>query len=80
MMWGNQFGISGYDNGWSWLLMTIVMVLFWGGVIALLIWAFRTFGGQKPGPDLAMSALRQRLASGEIGEEEFEKTRHLLQG
>ena len=71
MMWG-------YADGWSWLWMTVMMVLFWGGLGALAVLAFRSFGGSKS-DDQAMDALRRRFASGEITQDEFEKTRKALQ-
>jgi putative membrane protein len=72
MMWG-------YYDGWGWLLMAATMVLFWGGIVALVVFAIRAFTGGK-GNDQAMDGLRRRLASGEITQEEFEKTRGALQG
>jgi putative membrane protein len=55
------------------------MVLFWGGIITLAVFAFRAFAGPK-GNDQAIDLLRRRLAGGEITQEEFEKTRKALQG
>jgi putative membrane protein len=72
MMWG-------YVDGWSWLWMAAMMVLFWGGIIVLAVFAFRSFGGSKS-TDQAMGVLRRRFASGEITQDEFEKTRKALQG
>ncbi len=72
MMWG-------YTDGWSMLWMGGMMVLFWGGIIALAIYAVRALGGTRGG-DQAMDLLRRRLAGGEISQEEFEKTRKALQG
>lgn len=72
MMWG-------YYDGWSWLVMAATMLLFWGGIAALIVFAIRAFTGQRSG-DQAMDVLRRRLASGEISEEEYEKTRKVLQG
>lgn len=71
MMWG-------YNDGGSWLLMATMMVLFWGGIIVLAIWAIRAFSGSKPTGDVAMETLRRRLASGELSQEEFEKTKKVL--
>ena len=77
-----MWGMMGYYDGWSWLWMTAMMLLFWGGIIAFAIWAFRSFARPAPtGPsDSALEILRRRLASGEISQEEFEKTRKALQG
>jgi putative membrane protein len=71
MMWG-------YANGWNWLWMTAMMVLFSGGIVALGVFALRTMGGSKSN-DQAIDVLRRRLASGEITQDEFEKTRKALQ-
>ena len=72
MMWG-------YYDGWSWLWMAAMMVLFWGGVIAAAVFAIRAFSAPKSN-DLAVDVLRRRFASGEITQDEFEKTRKALQG
>jgi putative membrane protein len=72
MMWG-------YYDGWSALWMGGMMVLFWGGFIALIVFAIRAISGGKAG-DPAMDTLRRRLASGEINQEDFDKTRKALQG
>ena len=71
MMWG-------YSDGWNWVWMTAMMVLFWGGIVAVAVLAFRSLGGSK-NDDNAMDALRRRLADGEITQDEFEKTRKALQ-
>ncbi len=69
-----------YYDGTGWIWLTVMMVVFWGGVIAVAIWAIRSFSGPRHGPgDDAMQTLRRRLASGEITQEEFERTRKLLQ-
>lgn len=72
MMWG-------YADGWSWLWMTAMMVLFWGGIIALAVFALRSLGGSRSN-DQAIDVLRRRFAGGEITQDEFEKTRKALQG
>lgn len=68
-----------YYDGWTWLWMAGMMVLFWGGVAALIVFAVRAFSGPKGG-DQALDVLRRRLASGEITQEDYEKTRRVLQG
>ncbi len=72
MMWG-------YYDGRSWLWMAAMMVLFWGGIFVLAVFAIRAFSGST-GSDPTMDVLRRRLAGGEISQEEFEKTRKALQG
>jgi len=69
----------GYTDGWSVLWMSGMMVLFWGGIIALVVFAVRAFARPR-GTDQAIDVLRRRLASGEISQEDYEKTRKALQG
>jgi putative membrane protein len=68
-----------YYGGWDWLWMTAMMFLFWGGLAALIVFAVRAFSRPRGG-DRAMDVLRRRLASGEITQEEFDRTRQALQG
>ena len=72
MMWG-------YYDGWSWLWMAAMMLLFWGGVIALAMVVIRALTAPRGG-DQAVDVLRRRFAAGEISQEEFEKIRKVLQG
>jgi putative membrane protein len=74
MMWG-------YYDGWNWLWMGSVMLLFWGGgVFVLVIWAARSLGRPQQSGDPALETLRRRLAAGDISEDEFDKTKRILQG
>jgi uncharacterized membrane protein len=72
MMWG-------YYDGWGWLWMAAMMVLLWGGIFAIAVYAIRAFTGPR-GTDQAMDVLRRRFAGGEITPDEFEKMRKALQG
>lgn len=72
MMW--------YYCGWGWLWMSIMMVIFWGGIFALAVWEIRSLGGTRRDGSVALDMLRQRLASGAITQEEFEKTKKILEG
>lgn len=65
-------------DGWTWIWMTLMMVLFWGGVGLLAVWAFRSVSRGHQADGGALDILRRRLASGEITAEEFEKTRKIL--
>ena len=70
MMWfdWNTMGFF----GWA------MMILFWGTIIALLIWAVRsatTTGSSTPD---ALSILERRYAGGEIEREEFEERKRIL--
>lgn len=76
---------SGNDtNVWGYALMTISMVLFWGlviyGVIALLRSTARPdlpAAATRPTPE---QVLADRLARGEINEEQYLQTLETLRG
>jgi putative membrane protein len=68
-----------YYDGWSWLWMAVTMILFWGGLIALVVFAVRALARPGSGPDSALETLRRRLAAGEISQDEYEKTKRALQ-
>lgn len=72
MMW--NYGWGGWESPWT----VAVMVLFWGGVIALGVWAIRALSGPRPGGDQALDVLRTRLAAGEITPEEFTQAKRVL--
>jgi putative membrane protein len=68
-MWWN------WGNWWGMGLMTLFMVLFWGGVIALIIWLIarsrrNQVSGEKSGP---IEIAKERYAKGEITREQFEQ-------
>ena len=71
MMWG-------YYDSWLWMLP--MMLLFTVGTIALLFWAVRAYTHSQGTADTAIVTLRRRLAAGEISQDEFEKTKRILQG
>ncbi len=76
MMWG-------YYDGVSWIWMAAMMVLFWGGIVALAVWGIRALAGPRGGggrDDDALKILRRRFAAGEITQDEYERNRRLLQG
>ncbi|SEM80628.1 putative membrane protein [Palleronia pelagia] len=75
MMWGSGHGIFG----------GLWMILFWGIIIALIVWAVMALRGKggNGGPDAtgrpdALETLRERLAKGEIDEEEFRRRKAAL--
>lgn len=72
MMWYDGMG------GGGWLWMGVMMVIFWGGLLLLAVWAIRVLSGSNRTSDAAMETLRKRLAAGEISPEDFEKTKHAL--
>jgi uncharacterized membrane protein len=73
MMWYGGFGAMG-------LLWPLAMLLFWGGVVVLVVWALRAFSSRSVGHDGAQEILRRRLASGEITQAEYEQARKAMQG
>lgn len=77
MMGFDTYGVS----PWMWVTGGLMMVLFWGGLILLFAWGIRAFGGPRPtNSGNALEVLRTRLAAGEINQDEYEKTRRVLQG
>ena len=74
MMWYGGFGAMGF----IWPLM---MLLFWGGLAVLVVWAVRASSSRpSAGHDGALEILRRRLASGEITQAEYEQARKAIQG
>jgi len=78
MMWDGGFG-GGF--GAMGVLAPLMMLLFWGGIAVLVVWAVRAFSSRpRAGHDGAEEALRRRLASGEITPADYEQARKALQG
>lgn len=73
-------------DGWGgWIAGGLMMLLFWGGLVALVVLLVRGFGARpsqgeekRAGPD-AREILAERFARGEISEEEFEQRKHVLE-
>lgn len=59
--------------GWGWLWM----ILFWAGVIVLIVWAVGRSAGSRD--DRALDILKERFARGEIDRDEFEARRRELE-
>jgi putative membrane protein len=74
-------GFDGYGvSPWMWILGSVMMVIVIGGLIVLVVWAVRAVGGPRPGSSIsALEVLKRRLAAGEITQDEYEKTRRLLE-
>ncbi|MGZ8640366.1 MAG: SHOCT domain-containing protein [Actinomycetota bacterium] len=82
MMWHGD----GYGGWGGWLVMALTMLVFWGGLIILAVWAIRSFG-RPAGSDRpeerssdAIAILEERFARGEIDQEEFERRGAVLRG
>ena len=75
MMWYGGIGMAGMIFG------SVMMVLFWGAIIVLAVWAIRSFSARpNSGQDGALDILKRRLASGEINQSDYEQARKALQG
>ena len=72
-MWG-AWGVWGIS-------MMVVMLVFWGLVIAGLVFGIRWLLTERtpPAGDRALAVLRERYARGEISKEEFETRRRDLE-
>ena len=78
-MCGIGYGPYGTGEPWGWVIGLVMTLLFWGGLIVLVIWAVRSFSGRARSADSAMDILRRRLAAGEITQDQYEKTRRVLE-
>jgi putative membrane protein len=80
MMGPGMMGGYAMMGGFGWLGM-LTMLLFWIGVIALVVWALSTLVPARQAtvePD-AEEILKRRYARGEISREEFVQARDALQ-
>jgi putative membrane protein len=77
--WGWHHGDVGI--GW-WIVMMLGMILFWGAIVALVVWALRgrvgPLGIRQPEAQEPLEILRRRLADGSISVEEYEQRRAKL--
>ena len=74
MMW-----VGSWDNWGGALVMTLMMLVFWGGLIGLIAYSIR--GSRSPDEKSSPSAIQQleeRFARGEIDKDEFEERRRVL--
>jgi putative membrane protein len=78
MMW-NLWGVP-TGMGWWMGFGVIWMVLFWGGLIALIIWGIKklTERGTSTSKHNPLDIAKERYAKGEISEKEFENIKKNL--
>ena len=74
MMWGVDSGM-----GWWMLFSSTLFILFWVGVVALVVWVARGFGSQATGDRKPLDIAKERYARGEITREELEQITEGLQ-
>ena len=75
MMW---FGHG--DWGWAgWIVMSVTMLLFWGGLVTFAVWMTRRLP-PSGGSGRADELLAERFARGDVDEDEYERRRELLHG
>jgi putative membrane protein len=74
--------MDGTMDGWGWFWGALMMVLFWGGLVAAIAIAVRAGGSwrrdrrdERPDAD---AILGERFARGEISKDEFEERRKVL--
>lgn len=74
--------MQGWDlNGWDIFWMSLMMLVFWGGLVAIVVVLVRSGRDrdvEEDGED-ATDVLRRRYADGEISREEFDEKRHVLE-
>jgi len=78
MMWG--------DGGWGWIGGGLMMLVFWAGLVVLIVFLVRGAashdrpeGQARPNGREARDILAERFARGEISKEEFEQRRRVLE-
>lgn len=79
-----DWGWGMHPMWWAWgaggILMMVMMLVFWGliiaGIVLALRWLVRQGNGSRS--DAALEILRQRYARGEINRDEFEARRRDL--
>lgn len=75
------------DGGWGVLWMVVTMLVFWGGLAALVILLSRSWNddrrrgdGERRQDRSAIDLLQERFARGEIDDEEYRARVKVLQG
>lgn len=83
-MMGYGYGDGDWGAG-GWLVMIVMMVVFWGLLIGVVVWALRGARSGSGGTTFesgrltqADQTLAERFARGDIAEDEFRRARELL--
>jgi putative membrane protein len=87
---GDENGGGSWSHNWAgeaghMAFGSLAMILFWGGLILLIVLAVRWFGGTSGNADrpatgsTALETLQKRFARGEMERDDFEEQKRLLQ-
>jgi len=76
------YGSMGYGMGYGgWFFGPLMMIVFFGLIVAAVAGALRLFGGSDSSPrNSAANILAERFASGEIDEAEYKARLKALKG
>jgi uncharacterized membrane protein len=76
-----MMGYYGYGTPpWMWAVGILMMLVFSGGLAALIVYGTRALTRSGNAPESAEEILRRRLAAGQISPEDYERTRKVLDG
>ena len=76
---GSLIADGWHMNGWWMGGMMIWMVVFWGALIAGMVWLARGGSGRRPSGDQeALAILANRFAEGAISLEEYQQRKTVL--
>jgi uncharacterized membrane protein len=68
-----------FDWPWPGIVWFIAFLLFWGGLLALLIWAvLLSSSSRRDNHESYDEILRRRLSNGDISQDEYERIRSML--
>jgi putative membrane protein len=80
--------MSGWGGGFAGWSMYLGMIVFWIGVVVLIVWGLRALAGPgvaravpelpRPRQESAVDILKRRYAAGEIDAAEFERKKRDL--
>lgn len=75
-------GIGGGGGFWFGVLSSLTTLLTWGGIIAAVIFLFKSFSTKaavaSPAVQTPLDILKERFAKGEISEADFERMKNQL--
>ena len=82
VVFADSWDMHNGDGGW-WVVMMLAMLLFWGLVIVAIVWlvrAGRLGAGSGSAAKGAQELLDERLATGDLSIDEYERRREALAG